>query len=373
LNARTSSRAATARALEDRLLERPESADWWVYADWLAEHSDPWAPVVLAGLRGQHDLSAYGLGEDGIRRLGPWARPHDTRTPVALRWRDGLHVDLDREGRASATAAPTRFRLLHASHVRARLDELPPLPPATSSLRLFVSSAPSVRALAGLDLRRLELSASLGQLDLAALASVGSLHHLGLDAFTVSLEPLAEVALTELKLGPRVRASLEPLQRLPDLRHLTLHHFQGYLEPVADLSDLTTLAITYGKRCRDLTPLFGLPGVRTLLVRGSGAHLAAGLPALDRLEITDGDVSFEALARCPTLRHLRIAERGPPTLEGIERLPALEVLEVEGTELHDVSAVARAGRLRVLRLVRCPFVERAAVDGLGDVEVELVD
>ncbi|MEN0061306.1 MAG: hypothetical protein AAGA48_04100 [Myxococcota bacterium] len=366
---------STQRFLEQRLLDHPTPEDWWVYADWLAEHEDPWVEVVRAGLSGRADLREFGLGPGGVRRLGAWARPVGARSSVNLYWQNGVRAELGREGpRSRAEAASTRFRLLDVGHVRDRLDELPPLPPATGSLGLFVSSAPSVRALAGLDLRRLKLSASLGQLDLCDLSSVGPLRDLGLDAFTVSLEPLAEVPLARLKLGPRVRASLEPLLQLPELVKLNLHHFQGYLEPLTALDQLRELTITYGKRGRDLTPLYGLPNVTALTVKGAGLHLAAGLPALTRLVVDDVDMSLHDLAGCGRLTHLRIVGHpGLRTLEGIERLERLEVLDVEDAGLVDVTAIVRAKTLRRIGIRRCPhLVDLAPLRMLEGVDVDVV-
>lgn len=362
------------RALEQRLLERPMPDDWWVYSDWLTERDDPWAPVVLAGLRGQTDLSEFGLGTAGIRRLGAWARPLGARSSVNLRWNNGVRAQLAREAPSfGSLAAPTDFRLLEVGHVRDRLDELPPLPPATTSLTLFVSSAPTVRALCGLNLRKLELSASLGELDLDDLPSVGPLRELGLDAFTVSLAPLVDTSLVQLKLGPRVRTSLEPLPQLKDLSSLNLNYFQGKLEPLADMAQLRTLTITYGKLGRELTPLHGLPHVTTLSVKGLGVSLAPRLPALTRLLVEDVDLSLDQLAGCDGLRELRISRcRKLRTLDGLEALAGLEVLEIDGAGLVDVSAIRRGHALRRVQIRRCPeIVDLAPVRDLEGVDVDM--
>jgi Leucine-rich repeat (LRR) protein len=145
------------------------------------------------------------------------------------------------------------------------------------------------------------------------------------------LTPAERESVLEIDRSAPTLRDLSPLAALPALRKLMIR--SGLLEdlsPIARLTGLEELAIE-APRLRDLSPIAPLAALRKLDLNVGASDLSP-LASLDRLEELD-------LRGCDA-----IADVAP-----ISQLPALRVLELEGTAVRDVAPLVRLPALRDLR------------------------
>lgn len=188
---------------------------------------------------------------------------------------------------------------------------------------------------------------------------------------------------TALRLDAR---DLSFLAELPDVRYLHVRtDGRPVLDPIAGLRGLRALILEVGAIRGDLDP-FAFPELRWLRTRlgGKGAEktrelLGRGHPTLEWLALNEtraksvaellggfprlswASIGFADVLRSlgplpdltPQLRGLSLRLTKISSLEGIDRLPALEVLEVLGGDVADLGPVGRSRHLRYARLL-CP-------------------
>jgi hypothetical protein len=238
------------------------------------------------------------------------------------------------------------------------------------------------------NLRRVDLATESGGLPgslIRAIEADGGLWFAG-DWYT-PVDEIVRQARAAGAVGLRLDArNLSFIAELPDLRYLHVRtDGRPVLDPIADLQELQALILEVGAIRGDLDPFAfpelrwlrtGLGGkgaakTRELLDRGhpnlewltvretrarSVAELIGGFPRLRWASIGFADV-LRSLGpireRNSRLQGLSLYLTGIASLDGLDELPDLEVLELFGGHVADLGPVGRARGLRYARLL-CP-------------------
>lgn len=178
------------------------------------------------------------------------------------------------------------------------------------------------------------------QLDLSLLAGASSLEQLIVNGGCVT--------------------GLSALGLLGSLRHLALviesidWDTEEHAELFADLADLRSLCLNQWP-WEDMSPLSGLSQLESLDLRGGELSSLEGLEALASL--TDLSLSdFYSLSKISEigslsqLRTLRLLNLSATSLEGLEGLKELSSIELDCSDLVDVSALGSMPKLATVRL-----------------------
>ncbi|KEG07017.1 hypothetical protein DQ04_11231000 [Trypanosoma grayi] len=184
---------------------------------------------------------------------------------------------------------------------------------------------------------------------------------------------------------------LRMLSALPNLRELYLVESLVTVEGMRgieklpslhtlDISQTSVLSLQFlSTGCQVLRKLFVRSNRNVRGFRIANLHV---LPALEVLDVSDTIVEDIKMLFRPVCRLKQLIWRwgerrdvtGPvdalpcwvktPTLEGIESMPQLEVLDISGSGVHTVSFLAASRSLRRLVLARCGSLEDKGVIGL---------
>ena len=237
--------------------------------------------------------------------------------------------------------------------------------------------------------------------DISPLANFTDLQSLDLEVTQVSdLSPIENLTkLRSCNLTETLVSDLSPLANLPTLQSLNLAYTQvSDLSPIRNLTELRSLDLM-GTSVSDLSPLVDLPALQSLAmfdteimnfeviakfrdleslelgdVRGADIGLLAGLPklqslvlvgvlelsdlvrisnlpALEKLELVGSEVSDIApLANLTTLHSLSCFETQLSDLSPLAKLPNLETLYLEAPSVSDISPLENCTSLRSLQL-----------------------
>jgi hypothetical protein len=153
---------------------------------------------------------------------------------------------------------------------------------------------------------------------------------------------------------------LSALTELSSLLHLALvskridWDTDDHAELFADLADLRSLCLNQWP-WEDLSPLAGLSQLERLDLRGGELSSLEGLEALASLsDLSLSDFySLSEIAEIGTLnqlRTLRLLNLSVTSLEGLEGLTELSSIELEGSDLVDVSALGSLPQLATVRM-----------------------
>ncbi|MBM5793782.1 MAG: hypothetical protein FJ057_07590 [Cyanobacteria bacterium K_DeepCast_0m_m1_088] len=178
------------------------------------------------------------------------------------------------------------------------------------------------------------------QLDLSLLAGAGSLEQLIVNGGCVT--------------------GLSALGELSSLRHLALvsesidWDTDEHAELFVDLADLRSLCLNQWP-WDDLSPLGGLSQLERLDLRGGELSSLEGLEALaslSSLSLSDfySLSEISEIGNLSQLRTLRLLSLSVTSLEGLEGLQELSSIELEGSDLVDVSALGSLPRLATVRM-----------------------
>lgn len=250
--------------------------------------------------------------------------------------------------------------------------------------------APSARAIAALPRLRVLLVRMGGRAtlaDLAACPALEALHVLGGEGLDLApLQRLARLRAAAIVEDDRPQ-QLDTLAACPRLRSLGLT--AGAVSGMARLAPLERLESLYVTRSAEIDPALWrtLPGLRSLVLEsvtlepallrdlpGLEAISMVGfqltldqLPDLPRLEVLELTASaaddLRPLQRFTRLRHLALPKAGIADLAALQRLDALEFLDISGNPVHGGPPALR--RLRHLKW------EAAPTAPLGDAELLL--
>lgn len=153
---------------------------------------------------------------------------------------------------------------------------------------------------------------------------------------------------------------LSALAELSSLRHLALvsesidWDTDEHAELFADLADLRSLCLNQWP-WEDLSPLAGLSQLERLDLRGGELSSLEGLEALASLsDLSLSDFyslsEIAEIGNLSQLRALRLLNLSVASLEGLEGLTELSSIELEGSDLVDVSALGSLPQLATVRL-----------------------
>lgn len=205
-----------------------------------------------------------------------------------------------------------------------------------------------------------------------------------LDIANVS-ELVTDLDVSESKLG-----DLYPLRDCVNLRSLNLAFTPvAHLEPLKDLSALTVLKISntlvqdlsvlsslpltsldaMNTPVRDIGPLSAIETLRSLDIDHTQVEDSSPLADLPRLSWLDvSRTPLEVLIAGSTLRQLYGIASALRSLEGVPLSPALEVLNLSGSEeLENLGLLNQAPRLRSLFLAGCKRLQTRELEPMSSV------
>ncbi len=190
---------------------------------------------------------------------------------------------------------------------------------------------------------------SRGIRDLTGLESATNLRWLDLLENSISdLSPLSGLTgLESLKLEHNNVTELSPLSGLAQLEYLSLSRSNVTdLSPLRDLHALRTLSIYDADALADISPLSGLPNLRSLLLTGSW------------------NVDISQLAGFENLSTLNLADNRIADLSPLRGLTGLTSLNLRGNRIADLSPLAGLDRLRSLVLAENPVADLSPLAGM---------
>lgn len=235
--------------------------------------------------------------------------------------------------------------LIHASTLRV----LHPLPWQAS---LGISSTHEINAVA-------KLANLTGALDGVRSIRLNQVAYA--DPIQLDLSLLSRAAsLEQLIVNGGCVTGLSSLGELGSLRHLALvsesidWDTNEHAELFADLANLRSLCLNQWP-WDDLSPLAGLSQLELLDLRGGELSSLEGLEALALLnDLSLSDFySLSEISEIGTLsqlRTLRLLNLSVTSLEGLEGLTELNSIELEGSDLVDVSALGGLPQLATVRM-----------------------
>lgn len=208
--------------------------------------------------------------------------------------------------------------------------------------------------------------------DLSLLADMPNLRTLYLcDQRITDLTPLAELPLEVLYLGGNPLGDLAPLQGLSRLRELNLDNTNpASLAPLAELPVQTLSLNMVHVRDEDWSVLEEMDQVMTLQIRNAPTEALAYLPQMDALlELClEGYPGADlTLLKLPRLEVLQMIGGSLTDLTGIEQLEQLGTLNLTNCNVTDLSPLSAAPRLFSLCL-NCPDLDYAQLNSLPNLQ-----
>lgn len=174
--------------------------------------------------------------------------------------------------------------------------------------------------------------------DLYGLSDLTNLTYLSLSGCE-SVSDLRQLSgltnLTNLSLNRcKSISDLRPLSGLVNLTRLSLNECEcvSNIEPLSGLTNLTDLSLEGCKSISDLRPLSGLTNLTSL-----------------SLSNCDHVTDLTSLAGLTDMRLLYISKTNVTSLNGVENMVKLSVLQAKGCKLHDTSALEVSGRRNALQ------------------------
>lgn len=181
--------------------------------------------------------------------------------------------------------------------------------------------------------------------DIGALAQCANLEELWAGMTLVhdlkAIETLT--ALKKLWIGPMVK-SLNSLVFLKKLQYLSIHGQRvSDLAPIKELINLEYLDVdaTPGATMPAIGHMINLKSVTAPSLSNRDLNFLAGLPALERLNLTNGNIeTVSGLEAFHTLRYLDLDKTMVRDVSPIGKLAGLRSLDLSRTEVRDLSSLA---------------------------------
>lgn len=277
----------------------------------------------------------------------PWYLKYDSRCKAIQElseqgWRLELESDEEfLEKRASSLFEHLKYEIVGADRFRKVVS---------ASCPFDAKSLGPIECLFGLE--ELDLGyTEVKDLDLMPLTQLKSVKSLNISETTIDdLSPIAKMqSIEKLKANKLAPKAMDTIGKLKNLRELSLEYCEATdIAALGGLLKLETIDLDL-TNIEDLSPLNGLPNLRKISNCYGLAKIApSNLNQLEEFHAYDSQMQdVSGLATCPKLKSVRLFGSRIENLKWATNLKNLEYLDIDDTEISDLSPLKGKINLRV--------------------------